>query len=139
MSSKFHRKEILFRPADVRLIERAAKRHGRKFGPFVKEAVIAYLKGMYLVPDTGQVHDLELALNRIGTNINQIAFVCNRERSVLTEHVAELQAQHAQLHEDVRAALTRPDNLNHLVREALRAHPRYREVLEQIIDQESSA
>ncbi len=139
LRKRYKRIELLVSPEENRLIEQAAKRHKRPKTRFAKDAVIAYLKGMYIVPDEQRLQDLELALKRIGTNVNQVAFVCNRNASVLERDVVELKYHLQPLESLIREAFARPVNLNDLVRAALKEHPRYREVLEQIIDQESSA
>jgi hypothetical protein len=135
MAQTFTRKEILFTPEDVALIQHAAKQHQESFGGFVKKAIQAYLKRLYIVPDEEQLQSLELSLKRIGTNVNQIAFVVNRSRSVESRQLAELQKQMAALETALSEFLHKPDNLNELVREALKTHPNYRVILMEILTQ----
>jgi len=55
------------------------------------------LHGFAVQYRTSILYDLQVAINRIGTNINQIAKVCNETRSVLSSSLLKLQEEHAEL------------------------------------------
>jgi len=63
------------------------------------------LNGFAVQYRTDVLHDLVIAVNKIGTNINQIAKVCNEARAVLSEDVKQLQYEHSQLFALLRNAL----------------------------------
>lgn len=72
------RVELLYGLDEYRRLEREARRHGQKVAPFVKACADAYLKKSYVVPDEERVAKLRQAMQRIGSNINQIARKANR-------------------------------------------------------------
>ena len=94
---RMRRVELLFDQADYDRLQRAAQRHHMKMAPFIRASVLAYLNGVYIVPDEERVRQLELGLRRVGTNINQITARMHRagfDPSVITElhqHLAELE------------------------------------------------
>ena len=55
------------------------------------------LHGFAFKYDNGVLLDIVKEMNRIGTNINQIAKVCNESKSVSTSSLQELQIQHSEL------------------------------------------
>ena len=93
------RVDLLFEKEEYAQLERVARRHGYagKVGAFIREASLAYIRGTYLVPDEERVRGLELALRRIGTNINQItrhahtAGVEEREIDEIRQRLRELE------------------------------------------------
>lgn len=72
------RVEVVYSLDEYRRLEREARAHGQKVAPFIKACAEAYLEKSYVVPDEERVHELRLALRRIGTNVNQIARKANR-------------------------------------------------------------
>ena len=68
-------------------IERQAKKHGLKISSFVKDCVFAYLKKQYISPNEDklerciqEIAQIRTAIDRIGTNINQIAKHTNQQK-----------------------------------------------------------
>ena len=55
------------------------------------------LHGFAFQYDNGILLELVKAMNRIGTNINQVAKVCNESRTVSPVALQELQVQHSEL------------------------------------------
>lgn len=129
------RKQLTFSKEEYRIIERAAKRHKQSFSRFAVNAILAYLKRNYIVLDEFQVQELRLGLKRIGVNVNQVSFHTNRNRSLSHGNLLALQEQMKQLEAFLLRVLTRPDDLNDLVRQALKQHPEYRTILIQILNE----
>lgn len=127
------RKQISFSKDDFRMIETAAKRHQLSFSAFVVKAVFAYLNRCYIVLDKQQEQELKLGLKRLGVNLNQVAFQANRTQSVSLPQVVELQLVMQRLEKLLHEQLTRPQDLNALVQQALQEHPNYKAVLLDII------
>ena len=101
------RLELVYGLDEYRRLEREAQRHGRKVAPFIKACAEAYLEKSYVVPDEESVHELRVAMRRIGTNMNQIARRANRlgvEHQDL-EHVVSLIYE---LEDRIGAALRNP-------------------------------
>ena len=74
---KVHRKkkrrvEVQLDPSDLHRIKREANRHQMKTATFIRQATLAYLDQAFIVPDPAQIRSLELALRRIGNNLNQL-------------------------------------------------------------------
>ena len=70
--------EVVYDWDEFRRLEREARAHGQKIAPFIKACADAYLEKAYIVPDEESVHELRVAMRRIGTNMNQIARKGNR-------------------------------------------------------------
>ena len=88
-------------------LEREARAHGRKITPFIKACADAYLKKSYVVPDEERVHQLEVALRRIGSNVNQIAARAHRT-GLSTSEINKALALVYELEDQVAEALRNP-------------------------------
>ncbi len=128
------RKQLTFTKEQYRILQRAAKRHQQADTRFAVNAIEAYLKGMYIVPDEEQVQELKIGLKRIGVLINQIAFVVNTRGQLYQGDLFTLQERMAELESFLARVLTCPHDLNDLIRRALREHPEYTEVLQNLIN-----
>ena len=84
---KNKRVEIFFdKEKEYPFLEERAKKHGMKLAAFIKKCIFGYLKKQYVIPQNEQVEKciaeiagVHTAIDRIGTNINQIAHHANGE------------------------------------------------------------
>ena len=58
-------------------LEATAQKHQQKITSFVKTASMAYIDKKYVYPEKETMENLIVSLNRIGNNINQIAYHIN--------------------------------------------------------------
>lgn len=118
-------------------VKKLAEKHGLKFSPFVIQCVIGYLNLMFILPDPDVLYQLQLELKRQGTNLNQIAYNCNRTKNV-SEHAIKEALEHVKrIEEIVTKALTYPDDLESLVKQALKERPSFAVVLQHLLDNHS--
>ena len=107
------RKEILFLNAEMKTISNKAKHHQIPIGRFIKQATLAYIHQKYILPDPSQLHKLEIGIRRIGNNINQIAYLCHRKKSVLLNNIKSLQQEVYALEHEIRERLSNPPRDGH--------------------------
>ena len=79
---------------DKKNIETNAKQLGLSISEYLRKMG---LHGFAFQYDNGIILALVKEMNRIGTNINQIAKVCNESKSVSPTSLHELQRQHSNL------------------------------------------
>lgn len=133
------RKRLEIFPSDreLNLIQRQAKKHHLAASSFALKAIMAYLQQLYIVPDEEEIKSLQLALHKIGTNINQIAFQANKNKFADTHSIRLLNQQLSRLEQLIIQKLSQPQNLNTLVKAALDEHPSYARILQRILDRHS--
>jgi len=88
------RLEIRIREQDKEIIQRRAKHLGLSVSEFVRQMALNGFAMQYRVE---VFYDLFKAIMRIGTNINQIARVCNETRSVHWSDVRDLRIEQSRL------------------------------------------
>lgn len=115
-------------------VQKMADKHGLKFSPFVVQCVLGYLNLMFILPDPDVLYQLQLELRRQGCNLNQIAYNCNRTRSAYEKDVKAAVEHVKRIEELVTKALTYPDDLESLVKQALKERPDFAIILQNILD-----
>ena len=93
--------------AEYAQLKREAKRHAMPVATFARACIFAYLDGTYVVPDEERLHQLEVALRRIGSNVNQIAARAHRV-GLSTFEISNALALVYELEDQVAEALRRP-------------------------------
>jgi len=88
------RLELRLQPTDKEKIKKRAASLGLSMSDFVRQMA---LYGFAVQYRADILYDLIKAINRIGTNINQIAKICNESRSVSITSLRNLQREHSQL------------------------------------------
>ncbi len=124
-------------PIKNRLL-RGAKRHQRPLARYVRECALAYTQQVFIVPDEEQVHRVEVGMRKIGTNINQIAHLCNAKRSVSYLNVLKLQNQFSELEKVIEKHLRKPMTLENLIKKELPKRPDLIQVIERYIISQNS-
>lgn len=132
--AKLKRTDISWDIQSYVYIKQMAEKHGLKFSPFVVKCVQGYLNLMFILPDPDVLYQLQLELKRQGTNLNQIAYNCNRTRSVSEKDVKDALEHVGRIEELVTKALTYPDDLESLVKQALRERPDFAITLQHLLD-----
>ena len=100
--------EILLMPSESKRLATEARKHGKRKATFAREAMFAYMDRRFVVPDDEVVQRLELAIRRIGTNLNQIARRVNENRVVTELDVEHANRLLAELEQVVTAAFRDP-------------------------------
>ena len=81
-------------PEDKKLIEQNAEQLNLNVSEYLRRMG---LHGFAFRYDNETLHEIVKAMNRIGTNINQIAKVCNESRTVSSDSLRKLQVEHSGL------------------------------------------
>jgi hypothetical protein len=115
-------------------VQKMADKHALKFSPFVVQCVLGYLNLMFILPDPDVLYQLQVELRKQGCNLNQIAYNCNRTRSVSEKDVNAALEHVKRIEEMVTKALTYPDDLESLVKQALKERPSFAVVLQNILN-----
>ncbi len=102
-----------YTPNEHNQVKRAAAAHNMPWATFQKAATFAYMDKSFVVPDEETTHRLEMAIRRIGNNINQIARFVN--------------AHHEARWPDIVAVNEYLDGLEQIINNALRHPPESQE------------
>jgi hypothetical protein len=89
---------------------------------------------MFILPDPDVLYQLQVELRKQGCNLNQIAYNCNRTRNVSESAIKEALEHVKRVEELVTKALTYPDDLESLVKQALKERPSFAVVLQNILN-----
>ena len=100
-------------------LKEQAEAHGQKFAAFAREAMLAYLDQRFLVPDAQKVSDLEVALRKIGNNINQIAHHTNRIERLTYGNATQLRQNLEELEDTISQSMRQPPNILEAVAQAI--------------------
>jgi hypothetical protein len=138
LRKKNKRSELYFSPEEHKRLSSLAKQHKLKLSPFLKASVLAYHEKLFILPDRTILYDLQLELLRQGTNLNQIAYLCQREKHVRTESVDEVIQHVKRLEKSISDALMYPDDLESLVHQALKEKPEFIVTLQFILNSHCS-
>ena len=116
------RVDVLFEPDEYEQIKRAATRHSMKVGPFIRACVAGYLHRVYVLPDAEAVRQLQLAIRKIGDNVNQL--VRHAHRAGLEPVDIDAMNRHlATLEDEIIYALQTPPELLEVIDRALQERP----------------
>lgn len=135
LRKKNKRVELYLTPEQWKWLSELAKAHNLKLSPFLKACVLAYQEKLFILPDRDVLHQLEVGMRKIGTNINQCAYVANRESNVSANTLDQLIHDVRRLEGLISKSLTYPDDLESLVKKALRERPTFVVILERILNQ----
>ncbi|PCH91047.1 MAG: hypothetical protein COB85_09675 [Bacteroidetes bacterium] len=127
------RKEIILTRKEFSVLCKAAKKHKIKLAPFIKQAALAQVAEKYLLPSDSVVQELELAIRRIGNNVNQLVRYAHQNNYLPKETIAEIQNQLNELEGKISKAFREPLKVHHLVEFAIKKHPELVEQLENLL------
>ncbi len=116
------RVDVLFVPDEYGQIKRAATRHSMKVGPFIRACVAGYLHRVYVLPDDEVLRQLQLAIRRIGDNINQLVRHAHRV-GLEPVDIDEVNRHLAALEDEIIYALQTPPELLDVIDRALQERP----------------
>lgn len=127
------RKEIILTKKEFSVLYKAAKKHKMKLAPFIKKAALSQVEEKYLLPSDSMVQELELAIRRIGNNVNQLVRYAHQNNYLPKETITEIQNQLNKLEEKISMAFREPPSIHHLVEFAVKKHPELVEQLEALL------
>ncbi len=113
-----------------------ARRHNMKLSAYCREVIDKYEEQGFILPDDTQVHLMRMGFRKIGTNVNQIARVCNSTNSVHRDKVELLSKNVYELEQTVAKAFLQPLTMEQFVRDGIES-PHFRPRLEFLLQQYS--
>lgn len=136
--TKRRRIDVLIDADMYGLLASRAAAHGKPLSRFIVHAAEAYLRRTYIVPDPTRIDDIELAMRRIGNNVNQIARLAWMDEG-RGEAADAAYALVQSLAREIARALREPPELLSLVRERARSHPDFLIELRELVDELEAA
>lgn len=130
--SSHKRKEVSLSQKEFETLATAAKKHGVQLGTFIRLAALAYVKTEFLLPSDSRIQELEVALRRIGNNINQLTRHVH-QHGMTSEDLLAFQNKLNELEDQVVHALRQPLPLKGFLTQLLKNQPEYAEVLEEVL------
>jgi hypothetical protein len=117
---------------EYEILSKEAGKLGLRVTEFVRNILKAQKEQSYILPDEKVLHDLIISLTRLGTNLNQIGFLCNKEKRVGYKEIKEVQEIFKKIE---RTALNhfQPLHLENYIRKQAEINPMFITHLEQII------
>lgn len=121
--SKFIRKELRLSPNEWKNLEMGANNHKQKPTIFIKQAALAYLENVFILPDEDQIKRFEARIRQISNVIYRIEL---REGTVSKEDFQQLQDLLNILEASLNQIFRQPPNLEDLLRQAVLDNPKLR-------------
>ncbi|QMU64813.1 MAG: plasmid mobilization relaxosome protein MobC [Flavobacteriaceae bacterium] len=126
---------IIFSKEEFQHLTALAEKHRKPFSTLVRELALAQSKNQYLLPLEEQTQEVKIQLIKIGTNINQIAHVCNATKKISLDIIKKLQAEFSELQKAIVAIYDKPQSLSDLIRNTLIKIPSYAEEIKAVLTQ----
>lgn len=118
--SKFIKKEVRLRPQELSLLQEATKRHKSRLTVFIKQAALAYIQGVYILPDDTQIQHFERSLRQVSDAVHYIA---QRAHEFSASQFQELQDLITTLETSLQIIFHKPQKLETLLEEMVTEHP----------------
>ncbi len=118
--SKFIKKEIRLRPQELALLQQATKRHKSRLTVFIKQAALAYVQSVYILPDDTQIKHFERSLRQVSDAIHHIA---QKAQDFTADQFQEIQDLITILETSLHRIFHQPQKLETLLEEMVQNHP----------------
>jgi radical SAM superfamily enzyme with C-terminal helix-hairpin-helix motif len=117
---------------EYEVLSEDAGKLGLRVTEFVRNILKAQKEQSYVLPDEKILYDLIISLTRLGTNLNQISFLCNKEKRVGYKEIKEVQEIFKKIE---RTAMNhfQPLHLENYIRKQAEINPMFIYHLERII------
>ena len=135
---RMRRAEMLFDPDEYERIKRSALRHNMKLAPFMRACINAYINQHFIPPEPDTIRHLELAILRIGGNINQIAKRVNTNKVADQPDIDAINQHLAELEDAVSFALREPPDLLQLITKHIQKDPALSKRIQNLIEEQGN-
>ncbi len=125
--------QIWVTPDQYNLLSIDAEKLGLKITDFVRGLIKSYKNNSYVLPDEVVLHDLIVCLSKIGTNLNQIAYLCNTKKQVDYEQIQEVKKLFIKI-EETTLAHFKPLHIEDYIKKEVGKNPYFIAILERIIE-----
>lgn len=106
---------------------------GLRVSEFVHLLIKTYKNNSYILPDETVLHELIVSLTRIGTNLNQIAYLCNKKKQVGYKEIEELKIIFEQISSKTLEHF-KPLHIENYIKKEAERNPYFIEILLRIIE-----
>lgn len=117
---KLIKKEIRLRPQELLLLQNAAKLHKKRITVFIKQAALAYIQGVYILPDDSQIKHFEQSFRQVSDAIHHIA---QKAQDFTADQLQEIQDLITILETSLHRIFHQPQKLETLLEEMVKKHP----------------
>lgn len=124
--------QIWLKIPDFNVLSEDSERLGMKVTDFVRHLIHNYNNNSYVLPDEVVLHDLIISLTRLSTNLNQIAYLCNKKKQVGYEQIQEVKQIFLKI-EETTLNHFKPLHIENYIKKEAERNPYFIEILEQII------
>ncbi|KAA3595847.1 MAG: plasmid mobilization relaxosome protein MobC [Calditrichaeota bacterium] len=131
--SKKTRFQLTFSNSENLRIQKSAKRHKLKTGKFLKKCVFAYLDKILIPSNESKMQSIELAIRKVGNNVNQIARNSNKLKTLGVFNAKKVSVLLNSLEIEIRRNLSLPIDLLKVIQNKLESSPEFLNKLEWII------
>lgn len=135
---KWKRVVLRFKHEDIADLVVIAKRHNLQTAPFLKACIYAYLKDIYVLPDSSQVTLLLASLNRIEQSVNQSLRYIHLSQNVSVSDIEVLKSKLHELEIHIERQFYHPPNLKLWLQDQINHDKRFiirlKEILNEIDD-----
>lgn len=118
--SKLIKKEIRLHPNELLIIQKAAKQHKKRITVFIKQAALAYLQGVYILPDDSQIKHFEQSLRQVSDAIH---YISQKTHNFSQKQFQEIQDLITILETSLHRIFHQPQKLETLLEEIVKGHP----------------
>lgn len=117
---KLIKKEIRLQSDELSAFQKAAKLHKKRITVFIKQAALAYIQGVYILPDDSQIKHFERSLRQVSDAIHYIA---QKAQDFTADQFQEIQDLITILETSLHRIFHQPQKLETLLEEMIQVHP----------------
>ncbi|WP_052600030.1 hypothetical protein [Aureispira sp. CCB-QB1] len=117
---KLIKKEIRLQADELSAFQKAAKLHKKRITVFIKQAALAYIQGVYILPDDSQIKHFERSLRQVSDAIHHIA---QKGQDFTADQFQEIQDLITILETSLHRIFHQPQKLETLLEEMVQNHP----------------
>lgn len=128
---------VAFPKEEAARVRAGAKAHHLTITAFIRAAVNSYFTKRYIVPNTRQLADMEVALVDIVNHIRRMTVQNGQEFFHREERYQELERQIAELNHLIRTTLSEPKLLQDILPSLLNDHPELASWLQNLLNANS--
>lgn len=121
---------VSFLPAELQVINGAARKHKMSRPKYVQAAAIAYMKQLYIVPDILSVHTLTQYLALAYNEVQKLF----EENMLPHETGKEAMRRISEMEAEVKKALCRPEKIEDWLLSVIRSNPAVIETIRQLLN-----
>lgn len=124
--------QLWFKTPDYRILSEDAEKLGVKVTELIRFTIKAYKEQSFVLPNEVVLHDLIVSLTRLGTNLNQISYLCNSKKQVGYAEIEEVKKLFKKIEATALIHFT-PIHIENYIKSQAEKNPMFISHLERII------